>query len=277
MGRIEFERIDDAPTFRKIALGTWSTVGDPSVYGLIDLDMTEALKYAAEIEKKEGVRVSPSHLIGKAVAQVLARRPEINGMIRWGRLYRRKSVDVFYQVNIPGHDSDPIGKANLAGAVLRGVDKMSVSQISRELREKAEKVRRNEEPDMRGALKSLGLIPWRLMKLALNLCSFLNYDLNLNVRWLGIPPDPFGSVMITNVGAMGVETAWAALVPYSRVPMILAVGAVHDAPRAVNGAVVVRPTLKIGITFDHRFIDGSHAAAMAFHFKKCFEDPWGYL
>lgn len=277
MGKINFELIDEAPLFRKIAFGSWRTVGDPSVYGLIELDMTHALSYAQKISEREGIKVTPAHLVGRAAAQVLARRPEINGMIRQGRLYRRTSIDIFYQVNIPGVGDDPIGKGTLAGAVLRGVDRMSVAEIARTLREKADLVRKNEEPDVRMGLKAMAGIPWRLMRWALNISSFLNYDLNLDVRWLGIPQDPFGSLMITNVGSMGIEMAWAPLVPYTRVPMLLTLGAVHEAPRAENGQVVVRPIMKIGVTFDHRFIDGSHAAAMAYHFKKCFEDPAGYL
>lgn len=277
MGRIEFTPVTKAPVFRKIAFGSWRTVGDPSVYGLIELDMGKALEYAAKLSEREGLKITPAHLVGRAAAQVLKRRPEINGMIRRNGLYLRKSVDIFYQVNVPGLGDDPIGKGNLSGAILRDVENKSVAQIARELGEKAQLVRKNEEPDTRDALKAMGRIPWRLMRWALNISSFLNYDLNLNVRWLGIPQDPFGSLMITNVGSMGIEIAWAPLVPYSRVPMLLTLGAVHDAPRAVNGEVVVRPIMKIGVTFDHRFIDGSHAAAMAYHFKKCFEDPEGYL
>lgn len=277
MGKIDFELIGDAPVFRKIAFGSWRTVGDPSVYGLIELDMSKALDFAAKLSAREGVKITPAHLVGCAAAQVFKRRPEINGMIRRGRLYRRRSVDIFYQVNVPGLGDDPIGKGNLAGAVLRGVDRLSVAEVARELSRMAELVRKNEEPDVRGALKAMSRIPWRLMRWALNISSFLNYDLNWDVRWLGIPQDPFGSLMITNVGSMGIEVAWAPLVPYTRVPMLLTLGAVHEAPRAVEGQVVVRPVMKIGVTFDHRFIDGSHAAAMAYHFKKCFEDPEGYL
>lgn len=41
---------------------------------------------------------------------------------------------------------------------------------------------------------------------------------------------------------------------------ILALGAVHDAPAAVGGAVVVRPLLPLSLSFDHRFVNGVPAA-----------------
>jgi len=93
------------------------------------------------------------------------------------------------------------------------------------------------------------------------------------LEFLGIPKDPFGSVMITNIGGMGIDMALAPLCPYTRVPLLMAVGSVKDRPVAVEGKVEVRPVMTIGVTFDHRLIDGVHAAEMAREFKHCFERP----
>ena len=95
MGRIELTRLDDAPVFRKIAMGSWNTVGDPSVYGMLELDMTKALLFAEEYGKQHGVKVTPTHLVGKAINHCLKTRPEINGFIRGSRIYLRKHVDLF--------------------------------------------------------------------------------------------------------------------------------------------------------------------------------------
>ncbi|MGE3758219.1 MAG: 2-oxo acid dehydrogenase subunit E2, partial [Pseudobdellovibrionaceae bacterium] len=151
------------------------------------------------------------------------------------------------------------------------------AEISRQLTQKSEMVRTGKDKEINRSLSQLSLVPWRLMKTVLNVSSFLNYDFNWNLNFLGFPSDPFGSVMITNVGGMGVEVAWAPLVPFARVPLLLTVGAIRPTPWAVGNKVEVRPVMKIGVTFDHRFIDGSHAAAMSYQFKKCFEDPETYL
>jgi pyruvate/2-oxoglutarate dehydrogenase complex dihydrolipoamide acyltransferase (E2) component len=55
------------------------------------------------------------------------------------------------------------------------------------------------------------------------------------------------------------------------------VGNLQQRPFVVNNQVLPRPTLKIGITFDHRFMDGVHAAAMNNKFKKIFENPENYF
>src|SRR6185312_4555927 len=43
---------DDVSSFRKIAIGTWRTAYDPSVYGTIELRMDEAMRYIAEFREK---------------------------------------------------------------------------------------------------------------------------------------------------------------------------------------------------------------------------------
>jgi pyruvate dehydrogenase E2 component (dihydrolipoamide acetyltransferase) len=80
--------------------------------------------------------------------------------------------------------------------------------------------------------------------------------------------------MITNVGSLGLDTAYVPLVPYSRVPILLALGAVREAPVVREGKVVVGKTMKVHATFDHRFIDGFHASVLSRVVRDWFEHPY---
>lgn len=273
MGKIRMTPVRDAPVFRKIAFGSWRTAGDPSVYGLVEIDVTRALEALRIASERHGVKITLAHFVGKAAAMTMAERPEINGMIRLGRIYRRESVDLFFQVNVPGRGDDKVKGANLAGAVVEAADKRSILEIAKELQARAERLRQSKDKEFSDAMKLFRGLPWWASRWLLNLTSFLNYDLNLDLAFLGIPRDPFGSVMITNVGSLGVEMAWAPLVPYTRVPLLLTLGLLRERPWVVDGRVEPRPILPIGITFDHRFMDGVHAAAMGKKFKDCFERP----
>ncbi len=277
MGKIHLKNNSSTPVFRKIAMGTWNGGGDPSVYGLLEIDMYEALNYIAELQKKSEVKITPAHLVGKAIAKVLKLRPEINGIIRFNRIYNRKNIDIFYQVNVDGGDSDKIKGANLSGCVVRNADQLSVIEIAKSINTQATNARSGNDLHFKNTFQLFRYLPWSLSRLALKIFSFINYDLNLNFSWAGIPSDPFGSVMITNVGSFGIEVAWAPLVPYSRVPLLLTVGSIKEQARVVAGKICIRPVMKIGVTFDHRFMDGVHAAAMAHYFQKCFQDPKGFL
>lgn len=39
MGKVDLELLDDVSPFRKVAMGTWRTAKDPSVYGIMEVDM----------------------------------------------------------------------------------------------------------------------------------------------------------------------------------------------------------------------------------------------
>ena len=82
-------------------------------------------------------------------------------------------------------------------------------------------------------------------------------------------------VKVVPSGSLGLDMAFAPLVPYSRVPLLLAVGAIKETPLAVDGTLVVAPVFKICATFDHRFIDGMHAAKMSKTVRHLLESDEG--
>src|SRR5512138_915468 len=103
--------------------------------------------------------------------------------------------------------------------------------------------------------------------------SFLCYTLNLDLRRFGVASDPFGSLMITNIGSLGLDTAYAPLVPFSRVPLLFAIGETRDEVLVENGRPVVGKIMKVNATMDHRVIDGFHAARIAKVLREWMENP----
>jgi pyruvate dehydrogenase E2 component (dihydrolipoamide acetyltransferase) len=83
--------------------------------------------------------------------------------------------------------------------------------------------------------------------------------------------------MVTNVGSLGLDLAFAPLVPYSRVAVLLAVAAVQDKPVVKDGQIVIAPILRIGVTVDHRLIDGMHGSKMFKTISAIFADPEKHL
>ena len=79
---------------------------------------------------------------------------------------------------------------------------------------------------------------------------------------------------ITNVGSLGLDTAYVPLVPYTRVPIFVAPGAVKDMPVVEDGKVVPGKVMNVNASFDHRFIDGYHAAVLAKTIREMMESPF---
>lgn len=65
--------------------------------------------------------------------------------------------------------------------------------------------------------------------------------------------------------------------PYSRVPIVMAMGAVLDAPVVEDGQVVPGRVMKVCATFDHRVLDGAHAAVMVRTLRQWMEDPYRHF
>lgn len=253
--------------WRKVAIGTWQTVGDPSVYGILDFDAGPCLKYIEKLREKSGLHVTLTHLLGKAVALTLAKHPEINCTLRFGRLYPRKTIDIFFQVA-----SDQTGK-DLSGATLRNAETKSVLEICQEMNQSIETIRKKGDPGFRRMKSMMGLIPGGLVKYVIHWTSFILYTLNLWSPIFGSPRDPFGGVMITNIGSLGLDIAFAPLVPYSRVPILITVGSIRETPVIQKGQIVAAPICQLACTIDHRMIDGVHGSKMAATLKELLADP----
>lgn len=260
--------------FRRIAMGTWKTVGDPSVYGSLTLDMTEALRYQEAYRAATGRRLTLSHMMGKAMAAVLEAMPDANAIIRFNRLYLREDVSVFFQVVM----EDPnTGEIDLSGTIVHNANMKTLSEFIDEFEQSVKKVRTGTDQNLEKSRNLFKRIPLMFVRWLLNLISFAAFSLNLDMRWAGVPLDPFGSVLITNIGSLGLEEAYVPLVPYSRVPLLIAMGAVKEEAVVKNGEVVIRPQMKVFATFDHRILDGAHAAKMAKTLKAWFENPFDHF
>jgi pyruvate dehydrogenase E2 component (dihydrolipoamide acetyltransferase) len=270
MANLELEPVRRLSTFRRLALGTWRTAYDPSVYGSLTLRMDPALAYIDAFRAATGRRLTISHLMARAVAAVFQRVPEANALLRGGALFQRKRIGVFFQVAM----ADPeTGKLDLSGATIHDPDRKTLVEICDELEARFAEVRTGRDRALSGVRRVFDRLPLRLIPAVLELTAFASYTLNLDLRWAGVPRDAFGSVMITNVGSLGLEEAYVPLVPYSRVPILLALGAIRDTPVARDGRIAVERTMKLCATFDHRVLDGAHAAAMAGTLRAWIEDP----
>ena len=86
------------------------------------------------------------------------------------------------------------------------------------------------------------------------------------------PDDMRGSTFtLSSLGMYGVEEFTAIInQPESA---ILAVGSILDKPVAINKEIVIRPVMKMTLSYDHRVIDGAKAAQFMKTLKELMEDP----
>ncbi|MUL83465.1 MULTISPECIES: dihydrolipoamide acetyltransferase family protein [unclassified Mycolicibacterium] len=86
------------------------------------------------------------------------------------------------------------------------------------------------------------------------------------------PPELSGSTFtVSNFGALGLDDG----VPVINYPeaAILGTGSIKSRPVVVDGEVVARPTMSLTCAFDHRVVDGAHAAAFLRDLRSLIEAP----
>jgi pyruvate/2-oxoglutarate dehydrogenase complex dihydrolipoamide acyltransferase (E2) component len=239
--------------WRKVSLGTWKVPADSSVYTHLELDIENALRKLEEL-KKDNPQVTITHIVAKAIAYAYTEYPQLNRFVRWGRLYQRHSVDLFFQVNV-----DKKGQ-ELSGKVVRDVHNKSILEVTEDLKSGAKQIRDGKDKFFNKIKKTMSMVPWFLTRPMLKFIEILTCDLNIWSPLLGVKKDAFGSAMITNVAHFNVDMVFAPLVPFSRAPVIYAFNKLKKVPYVDGDEVKIKTVLPVSLSFDHRVMDGKTAS-----------------
>lgn len=251
--------------WRKIANAMWRAPNDPQIYGALEIDAT-AMKRFMDGCRDLGHKITPTHLVGRAIALTLRDVPELNVRILGGYALQRESADVFFITAVEG------GK-DLTGVKVDRLEHKDVLTLAAELGERAGAAKSGRDPDLAKSKRAMDALPVPVLRAALRLMSWFSGDLDRGVKALGLARRPFGSAVVTSVGMFGLPMGFAPLSWMYRVPLLVLVGAVTDKPVVVDGRVEVRPILPITATIDHRFVDGWHVGRAMQTFRAYLESP----
>ncbi|MDX1611884.1 MAG: 2-oxo acid dehydrogenase subunit E2 [Candidatus Thermoplasmatota archaeon] len=250
--------------WRRIAMATWTHPRNPQVLAPLDIDATAMLEVIEDVREATGVKVTPTHFVGKAVGEALSVHPEVNGIIVRGTVRTRETVDVWFNV--------AFDEGDLFGAKVDDIEDKGVVEVAQRLTEGAAKIRKKGDKRLGNYSRLTRTVPNLLLRPLLWLVDVLNYRLGIPLGWAGVEKDPFGSAMVTNIATFDQERAYAPIPPLMRLPVVIVTGAIHEKAVVRDGEVVPCPILPLSITVDHRYLDGFQAARMAREFVGFLED-----
>ena len=266
MPNITYRSPQHLTSYRRVAIASWRHPRDPSTYTTLDLPVDDVLDTLAQTPGDP--KPTLTHYITRVVALTLSQQNALNHVLRFGRLYEREHASVFITTLV----RSPKGK-DLSGFVIPQADLKGIQEIATECKEKTDALRTGTDGALGSSQAMLAKLPVFLLRPLLFIQDLFQVVFNLSLSRFGIPDDPFGSVMLTNIGALGIDNALVPISPYTRCPLIMSVGKPRDTPLAENGSVVIRKCLKISFTFDHRYADGAHGALFLRRFQKHFLNP----
>lgn len=252
---------------RKIAIASWSSPREGNIYGKLSMDMTNSLAYIDHLRKTSGLKISITHLIGKAAGMALAQCPDLNGRIFLGRYIPHKTVDIAFLVSVEG------GK-DLAKFKINDVDKKSITELAQELATGAERLRQGKDENFEKPKKLIRLLPTWIIRPILWLTGYLTGAVGINANVFGLERFPFGSAVVTSVGMFGLDEGYAPPTPFMRIPILLTIPEIKKRAVVINDQVVIRSMLDLTATIDHRFLDGHRGAMVAKTVRNLMEHPW---
>ena len=277
---------------RRMLITTWDAPKNGNIMGSLEVDVGPLQTWMAQVRQRTGVKVTYTHAVIKAVGLALRACPGLNGHIACGEYWPADSVDVGCLVAterdendnaVAGQVTSPVAGAtgakkgrtyDLANALLQDVDGTPVATLAEQLKVSASKIRSGKDKDYEGTKPLLRMLPNFLIRFILHdIVGFLGNSLGCAIPALGVKPYMFGAAMVTSVGMMGLDMAWAPFTPWANTPLIVTIGAVKDRVVAVDGSAVVRPILMVTAVVDHRYLDGADGANVARVVKTVLEHP----
>ena len=251
--------------WRRMAAAVYDRPRDARVFGHIEADVSVSLAWIAE-QAEQGRRFTITHLLTAAFARTLAEDvPELNCYVRLGTVIPRDDVGIMLAVDVAGKD--------LSAVLIRQAHQKTVTQIAEELASKAAAKAEGEDDRAIQKKQSLSKLPWPLRKWAFEALRWSIYEAQLPLGFTGLGPDMFGSMMITNIGTLGLNTGYAALMPATNVPCVIATGKYERKAVVRDEQIVIRDILPVTGTFDHRIIDGHQAGTLAAGVLRRLDDP----
>ena len=264
--------------WRKIAMATWRPRKDPVISATMDVEASTLMEYISDVRRATGAHVTPVHLVGRAAAMVYDALPGLNGRVAFGNFVPSPTIDCFFVVSlrtdpVPGAEA---AKTDLSGSVVRRIDEKPPWVVAKELAERTGLIRHDKDPQFKQTKTMVKNLPPIALRFVLETIGFVTETLQLPLPPLGLEARPYGSILVSNVGTYGLDTAFAPVPTFCHVPAMVMVGAVTDKVVPRDGQPVVRPVLPLTIGLDHRFVDGYQAATMARIFREYLDNPYAF-
>ena len=252
--------------WRVTSAAIYTTPTDSRVYGTLDIDVTESKKFLDQ-KREDGEKITMVHMTVAVLARAMAfDAPEMNCFIRRGAVVGREHVDVMVPVQVGGD-------AGVTAAIVRDAHARPVSDIAREIRNKAKRSREGEEIKAAKNKYVLNNIPWPLRRPVFRLLKWITVDMGFEIKALGLSAHSFGSFVVSDIGSFGLNTGMTALMPAAKVPCVIVLGKIEEKPVVRDGEVVIRTILPLTGTFDHRVVDGAQIGKLARGIKRGFRKP----
>lgn len=251
--------------WRKVASSIYRRPTDSKLFGSVEIDITDLEKYIAE-KRKIGIKATLTHIFILAAARALKEEiPELNTFIKRGKVVYRDHIDVMLSILL---------RESVMGSVLiKDADTLTLEEIIKVMNEEVQRARQGSENKTMQIKDKLARIPWPFRGWVFRMLKTITADWGLSFPSLGLSANSFGSFVVSNIGSVGLDMGYPALLPSSNVSFVLVLGGVNRKPAVVGDQILPRTILSLGAALDHRVVDASHGGLLFRYLKKIVKNP----
>lgn len=251
--------------WRKISGVIYKKPVDSKIFGAVELDVSHLEEYISS-QRKKGIKITLTHAFTLIVARCLKNEtPALNAYVRRGRVVPRGSVDAM--VSVLQRDGS-LGTVKVPNA-----DTMNVKEIAGFLNTEIQNARNKNENGIPRSKRLVTSMPWPFRNWFFGFYKWFVIKMGFSLPGMGLNPNSFGSFVISNIGSLGLETGYPALMPSSNVAFVLILGGVKKKPVVVNDEIVTRRIMSLSIVLDHRVVDASHGGQLFRYIKHFVKHP----
>lgn len=249
--------------WRIVASAMYSKPVDSKMLGSVEVDVTDLEKYISE-KRKQGLKITPTHVFTLIFARGLKSEvPELNSYVRRGKIIGKDTVDVMISVLLQDGE--------MSSVKVPSAENMNLEDLSEYLKQGIKEARSGNENAAMRKKGMLARIPWPFRRWVYKIIKL--FTITWGVSFAGISASNYGSFVVANIGTLGLDVGYPALLPSSNVAFVLTLGNIFKKPAVINDEIVPRRIMTLGIAMDHRVVDASHGGKLFRFTRQLLRNP----
>jgi len=244
------------------------TRGDAANYFSSSVDMEAVEKYIRK-KRDEGLKgFGMLHIIIAGYVRCVSQYPGVNRFVAGKRIYARSNVEII--MTVKKRMSSMAGETEFK-VIFDPSD--TINTVYERVNEEIEKIKTEEDSSTDKAAAALGKLPRPLLTATIRFIEWLDYHGWVPTSLLNASPF-HGSMVITDLGSLGIPPVYHHLYNFGTVPVFVAFGAkrkVTELDR--NGSPVEKKYIDYTVSSDERICDGYYYAIAFKHFNYTLRNP----
>ncbi|NCB73915.1 MAG: hypothetical protein EOM51_04110 [Clostridia bacterium] len=261
--------IRNYPPYNKLTPFVMKARNDASNYFSDSIEVTEIDRWLRE-KRSEGYKgMGMLHLFLAAYVRTVAYRPALNRFVSGQKVYARHEIEVLMTVKraLTDDSEETTIKAKF-------LPSDTVFDVYRKINEQIDEIKANDEANDTDKLATaFARFPRIIINAIIGTIKLLDY-----FGWLPqsiLDASPFhGSMIITDLGSIGIPPIHHHLYNMGNLPLFLAFGAKrHTVELDASGRPVERKYIDFNVTTDERICDGFYHASSFKYLKYYLRNP----